>query len=171
MLNKRIENITNSILEEFNVTELPIQIDNLISKRNLIIKHSDLGDGISGLLLIKDNVGVIGINQADPEVRQRFTKAHELGHYELHRQNKDLFIDKGFAVLFRDKNSSIGEIKIEQEANAFAAGILMPEKFIIREIQKNKFDIYDDESMQKLAEIFNVSTTAMTYRIANLNLF
>jgi len=171
MLNKRIEKITLNVLEEHNITKLPIQIDRIIEKRNLTIKYSDLGEGVSGLLLIRDETGVIGINEFDPEVRQRFTLAHELAHYELHRNNKDLFIDKkGFTVLFRDGNSSTGEFKLEQEANAFAAAILMPEKFVIEEVQKNNYDLYEDDCISELAKKFKVSTTAMTYRIANLNL-
>ena len=172
MLNKRIEKITINLLEEHNNTEIPIQIDHLIAKRNLTIKYSDLGEGVSGVLLISNENGVIGVNDSDSKERQRFTKAHELAHYELHRNNKDLFINKkGVTLLFRDGKSSSGEYKIEQEANAFAAAILMPEKFIIEELEKNNYDLYEDECISKLAEKFEVSTTAMTYRIANLNLF
>jgi Zn-dependent peptidase ImmA (M78 family) len=171
MLNKRIEKITMNILQEHNINTVPIQIDQLIEKRNLTIKYSDLGEGVSGVLLIRDEVGVIGINKLDSEVRKRFTKAHELAHFELHRNNKALFIDKkGFTVLFRDNNSKTGEFKIEQEANAFAAAILMPEKYIIEEVQKNNYDLFEDACIIKLAKKFEVSTTAMTYRIANLNI-
>jgi Zn-dependent peptidase ImmA (M78 family) len=171
MLNKRIEKITINLLEEYNTTELPIQIDHLIAKRNLTIKYSDLGEGVSGVLLISNENGVIGVNDSDSEERKRFTKAHEFGHYELHRNNKDLFINKkGFTLLFRDEKSTIGEFKIEQEANSFAAAILMPEKYIIQEVEKNNYDLYEDECIKKLAKTFKVSTTAMTYRIANLNL-
>ena len=171
MLNKRIEKITINILEEFNITKLPIPLEKIIEKKGLSIQYDDLGEGVSGVLLINKGNGVIGVNNNDPLVRQRFSIAHEYGHYELHRSNKELFIDKGFSALYRNKNSSTGEIKIEQEANAFAAAILMPESLIIKEIRKNKFDLSDDETIKNLANLFNVSSAAMTYRISNLNLF
>lgn len=71
--------------------------------------------------------GTIGFNPTESKTRQRFTIAHELGHFELHKQDSGLFVDKEFKMLFRDQNSSSGEIRKEQEANAFAAAILMPE--------------------------------------------
>lgn len=65
-----------------------------------------------------------------------------------------------------------GEIKQEREANAFAAALLMPKNMVLREVQKFHFDLAgEDENMiKKLADKFEVSTQAMTYRIANLNL-
>ena len=169
MLNKRIERTTINILQEFNVTKLPIPLDSIIQKRGLTIKEYDLGVGVSGVLLINKGSGVIGVNPDEPKVRQRFTKAHELGHYELHRHNSALFIDKGF--LNRDKNSSTGEILVEQEANAFAAALLMPEYLLEKEIKKQKLDLSDDNAVIRLADTFEVSSAAMTYRIANLNLY
>jgi Zn-dependent peptidase ImmA (M78 family) len=171
MLNKRIERITVNILEELNINKLPIPIDEIVAKRGLIAKSSDLGNGVSGILVINKGIGTIGYSHIEPQVRQRFTIAHEFGHYELHRQDNDLFIDKEFKALFRDHNSSTGEMKREQEANAFAAAILMPERLLIKEIKKHNFDLSDDDSMKELAKLFDVSTPAMTYRIANLNLF
>ncbi|MNC99372.1 hypothetical protein D3C83_176450 [compost metagenome] len=47
----------------------------------------------------------------------------------------------------------------------------MPEKFLVREIKKNNFDLGDEGSLKKLAKIFNVSVSAISFRIANLNLF
>lgn len=38
MLNKRMEKTTINILQEFNVTKLPIPLDNIIQKRGLSIK-------------------------------------------------------------------------------------------------------------------------------------
>jgi len=171
MLNKKIEKLTVSILEELQITKLPIPIDDICHRRGLKIKAYDLGENVSGVLVIDGGIGTIGYNPCDPQVRQRFTIAHELGHYELHRKNNELFIDKSFKVLYRDGNSSSGEIKKELEANAFAAAILMPEIFLVREIERHHFDFADELSLRQLAKLFNVSAAAMSFRIANLNLF
>lgn len=170
MNKKKIERITAEILLEFHDNKLPIPIESIAKKRGLDIKAYDLGEDVSGALVIKEGKGTIGYNPTESTVRQRFTIAHELGHYELHKHDKGLFIDKDFKVMFRDQNSSSGEILQEQEANAFAAAILMPEKLLIKEINNKKFDLSDDKSFKELAKLFNVSVLAMTYRIANLDL-
>lgn len=173
MLLKRIEKITVDILKNYGISKLklPIQVDKIARKRGLQIKPYDFGTNVSGALVIDSGTGTIGYNPTESKVRQRFTIAHELGHYELHKQDSSLFIDKGFTVLFRDQNSSKGEIKNEQEANAFAAALLMPEKFVWNEIKKQNLDLSDEDSMKQLAKIFDVSVPAMTFRIANLNIF
>jgi len=171
MLNKRIEKRTSAILEELKIEKLPIPVHKVAESLGLVIKPYDLGEEISGVLVIEEGQGIIGFNPNESTVRQRFTIAHELGHYELHKDGNELFVDKNFKVLFRNQNSSTGEIVKEQEANAFAAALLMPEHFIRREIEKNSFDLTDEGTMKKLARAFNVSVPAMTYRISNLGLF
>jgi len=171
MLLKRIEKITVDILENYRMNKLPVPVGEIAQKRGLKIKPYDLGTNVSGVLVIDSGIGTIGYNPTESKVRQRFTIAHELGHYELHKQDRSLFIDKGFTALFRDQDSSKGEIKKEQEANAFAAALLMPEKLVWKEIKKQNFDLSDEDSMKQLAKIFYVSVPAMTFRIANLNIF
>jgi Zn-dependent peptidase ImmA (M78 family) len=171
MLIKKIEKVTTDILQDLSIKELPIPVEEIAIKRGLEIKAYDLGENVSGALVIVDGKGTIGYNPSESKVRQRFTVAHELGHYELHKHEKGLFVDKDFKVLFRDGNSSKGEIKNELEANAFAAALLMPEKFLLREVVKQNFDLSDETALKELAKLFSVSVPAMTYRIANLNLF
>ncbi len=170
-MSKKIERITNNILEELNITKLPIPVDEIAKKRGLDIRAYDLGENVSGVLVMESGKGTIGFNPTESKVRQRFTIAHELGHYELHKQDNGFFIDKEFKMLFRDHNSSTGEHKKEQEANAFAAALLMPEKFVVKEIKNHNLDLSDEDSLKELAKLFNVSVPAMTYRVTNLNLF
>jgi Zn-dependent peptidase ImmA (M78 family) len=170
-MSKRIERIANSILEELGINKLPIPVDEIAKKRGLDIRAYDLGENVSGVLVMESGKGTIGFNPTESKVRQRFTIAHELGHYELHKQDNGFFIDKEFKMLFRDHNSSTGEYKKEQEANAFAAALLMPEKFVVKEIKNHNLDLSDEDSMKELAKLFNVSVPAMTYRVTNLNLF
>lgn len=172
MLNKRIEKITTQILDEFKIHKLPIPVNEIAVKRGLEIKAYDLGEDVSGVLVIKDGLGFIGFNPTESKVRQRFTIAHELGHYELHnKQNESaLFVDKQFKVEFRNHDSSTGEVIREREANAFAAALLMPEKLLVKEIKNHHFELSDDDNLQELAKLFNVSVSAMTFRLMNLKL-
>lgn len=151
-----------------------IDVEEVAKKLELVVSEHDLGANVSGVLYIEKGKGVIGYNNSESEVRKRFTIAHEIGHFILHRLDNEIFVDKKeFKVLYRDKNSGTGEIKQEREANAFAAALLMPEGRLITELKKMEFDLADEHenAVEALAKIFKVSTQAMMYRISNLELF
>jgi Zn-dependent peptidase ImmA (M78 family) len=104
-------------------------------------------------------------------VRQRFTIAHEIGHYVMHVKNSThsrLFIDR--YVAFRDDESSAGNDWQEVEANAFGAALLMPALLVREEIKKRKLDLDDEDDLSTLAKQFHVSPSAMSYRLVNLGL-
>jgi Zn-dependent peptidase ImmA (M78 family) len=170
-MSNKIESLTFEILTKLRISELPIPIKKIAKKRGVQIKPYKFEDDVSGLLLIKDRVSTIGYNPLESDVRQRFTIAHELGHFELHRKESGLFVDKKFKVHFRDQVSASGYDKKEKQANAFAAAILMPEPVLIQEINKSEYDLADESCLKELAKKFNVSTQAMSFRIANLRLF
>lgn len=161
----RIENLATAILRECNVESLPVPLEVIVAKRGIQIKPYDLGEDVSGVLLLDRDKSVIGYNPNESPVRRRFTIAHELGHYELHRTHSELFVDK--KILFRNQDSSTGEFKKEMEANAFAAAILMPKFLIDREV--NKLGYINEASVKKLADTFKVSQQAMTIRLTKLN--
>ena len=96
-MNTKLVNIkVNLILKEIADLVIPVRIEEIAKMRGLKIVPYPLGDDVSGLLAIQDGKGTIGYNQNEPKVRRRFTIAHELGHYELHRDKSDLFVDKEF---------------------------------------------------------------------------
>lgn len=171
MLNKRIENLASSILSELNMVSAPIDIKSIAKKKGATLKPYDLGEKISGMLIVKNSDGIISYNPSESLVRQRFTIAHELGHFLLHKKTQDVFVDKQFQVHFRDENSTTGQDIQELEANAFAAAILMPKELLITEIRKHRFDLGDEFALKELAKLFNVSLQAMSFRMANLGLF
>lgn len=96
----------------------------------------------------------IGVNASDSPTRKRFTIAHEIAHFLLHRQDiRGGVIDD---PLYRSEHLSGGQ---EAEANRFAADILMPygllEEFASRGIT----------NIERLARAFGVSTQAMKIRL------
>lgn len=114
---------------------------------------------------------VIGVNSAHPTVRQRFTIAHELGHWALH-PGREIILDVPVRVNLRDKASSMASDREEIEANAFAATLLMPENMLRDRLsrlpasQRREPDI----TATALAKIFKVSTSALSFRLINLGL-
>jgi Zn-dependent peptidase ImmA (M78 family) len=137
----------------------------------LQIERAKLGDDVSGVLVVADGRGIIGVNSDHSPVRQRFSVAHEIGHFLMHRNAQDLFIDKGYFAAFRDSRSSTGEDRREREANAFAAALLMPARLVKNAVAQHRFDLGDEEALDALAELFQISRQAMTYRVANLGIF
>ena len=171
MLIKRIESLATSILSELNITSAPVDIKGIAKHKGITIKPYDLGETVSGMLLIKEGDGIISYNPSESMVRQRFTIAHELGHFLLHKKTQDVFVDKLFQVHFRNENSATGQDNQELEANAFAAAILMPKDLLQTEIQSHHFDLGDETAMKELAKLFSVSLQAMTFRMVNLGFF
>ncbi len=113
---------------------------------------------------------VIFINESDSDNRKRFTLAHELGHFFLHWEDikwemtvddtSHMWIDKSENFRFRSKVVTKWSDE-EQEANLFAAELLMPEDAI-----REAWEVTQD--LTKLSEIFSVSITAITYRLINI---
>ena len=169
MIDKKIEGTANSILLELNINQPPIDIISIAKSYNISIKPYDLGEGVSGVLVIDKDKSVIGYNPSEHPHRQRFTVAHEFGHYVLHRKHSELFVDKE-KVLFRNQDSATGEFKREREANNFAAAMLMPKYLLENEAKKRDTDFFDEASISDLAKLFNVSVQAMTIRLTKLNM-
>lgn len=164
-----IRSAANDIIRQLNINELPVKIEDIAKKRGLRVMPYDFDEDISGVLVIDNGVGTIGYNQSEARVRRRFTIAHELGHYELHRSESTVFMDKGYNAIFRSQQSGLTEKTeaLEREANTFAAYLLMPDDLLKREIDKVEFDLGSEDGIKTLAKIFDVSSQAMYYRILN----
>ncbi len=164
---KRIEALTQKILCECNVTEPPVPIEEIARRYGLQIRFQALQSDLSGFLYREQQRGVIGVNSFHPKVRQRFTMAHELGHFFLH-QNDALYVDKAVQAKFRNNLSQQGIDEDEMEANLFAAEILMPRDLIAQDLERTEAIDILDEDFDQLAHRYNVSTQALFLRLMNL---
>jgi len=168
---RRVERAAENFLQELNVSTPPVDVEKISEAFGVTVKPMDVKERVSGVLVLKNDKATVGYNRMDAPVRQRFTIAHELGHYALHRDAMQLFVDEGYAVAYRDSRSSSGDVRREREANAFAAAILMPKYLVEKEVEKLDFDLGSDDALATLADRFDVSTQAMAYRLANLGIF
>lgn len=171
MINKKIENLANRVLQNISIRNYnEIDLVKICKFNNIEIVEKELENDISGFYLIKNEKSFIVYNSLEGEMRQRFTIAHELGHHFLH-SNIPLFVEKKNSVanqmFHRDHKSSTGEILREREANAFAAALLMPEKMIDIEVFESDKILFED-LIKDLAKKFKVSEQAMSFRLANL---
>src|ERR1041384_7945755 len=87
------EHRAEALLKKLGLYRVPVAVERVAAGLGLQVERADLDD-VSGLLVIEDDKGMIGVNASHPQVRQRFTIAHEVGHYVLHRDQLPVFIDK-----------------------------------------------------------------------------
>jgi Zn-dependent peptidase ImmA (M78 family) len=169
MILQHIEEMAEKILKESGCLEAPVNVKKCLNAHDIKLQEIELEDEVSGFFIIKDKKPHIGVNKRQTEKRRRFTMAHELGHFILHSKETPLFVDKTERALYRNLESSTGEIVKEREANSFAAALLMP-----RRLLKLEIDNCDTESVgsitEYLAKKFNVSEKAMEHRLTNLGL-
>jgi len=167
---KHIQELAISLLSQLRISSAPIDVEKIARARNAIIHRGQVDKKVSGYLFreARGNTAVIGVNNSQHEHRQRFTIAHELGHFLLHT-GEDLHLDQMFIVKNRDDRSAEGEDLEEVEANLFAAELLMPEQFLRRDIEEMKeFDIFEEIEVKQLAERYKVSQQAMVIRLTHL---
>lgn len=155
------------LLASLKIRSAPTPVEKIAKALGVQIRFSPFDDELSGMIYVKDGVPIIGVNSLHHPNRQRFTIAHELGHFELHRQmiTDQVHVDKNFPALMRDPKSGTGTEQIEIEANQFAAELLMPRELIEQALAGKQFDIDDDGPMEEIAKKFRVSKQALQYRI------
>ena len=161
-----IEERTTSILKEHDLFKPNFEVRTLVKRLKITLEEKELGNDVSGFLIVSNDHRIITVNKNNIEKRQNFTIAHEIGHFILHSRTQPLFVDKSPRVLFRNSMSSTGEDKMEVEANAFAAALLMPRELIEDQIKKGPNDVID--AISYLSKKFGVSDPAMTFRLSNL---
>lgn len=164
----RIRNLAWEFLLQFKISTLPLRFTNVCNELNLkLIKYTQLERHLaehkldkhdiealekqlnqsSGAMVRLDDENCLFYNDQFPIEVQRFTVAHELGHYYLKHRNID-------------EDDTIAYNKAEMEANMFAARILMP-LCVLKELKI--------KSVQDVMDICLVSEDAAKYRYKRLN--
>ena len=162
MILEKIEVQAEGVLKTLNVKSLPIPVEEIANKYQIKISRAPNSD-FSGMLIRKDGRALIGVSSSESSVRQRFTVAHELGHFFLH-PNQDAFID------YRDNKKEIMRTPREKQANMFAAALLMPRHTLLKDFRAIMKEGFSEDELQTLARKYEVSEDAMWYRLINLNL-
>jgi Zn-dependent peptidase ImmA (M78 family) len=147
---------------------VPLPVDPFAIAQALGIKaySANLAEGVSGMLVKRAGEDAeIYVHASDSQNRQRFTCAHEIGHYVSRSAAGDIAWEY---VERRDLLTSQGTDQDEIYANQFAAALLMP-----REAVEARYRELENPSLSgaaALAVAFGVSADAMQYRIKNLGL-
>ena len=161
MGNKEWEGLPQDIREtvQAHQTEAPIRLATIARAIGVEVLAATLPPGISGEIRPKaDGRFAIRVNRHDPIRRQRFTIAHEIAHFILHRDQ----IGSGLKddVLYR---STLSDHR-EAEANRLAANILMPQHLVDELLQNARAQQVED-IVNYLADRFEVSEASMKIRL------
>ena len=160
------------LIDDFT-KDYPVNVEGLGGTLGLrVSKDADLPDGISGhLKRMDDDKYTISSNKSEHFYRQRFTLAHEIGHFVLHKSIVDKFGGVDDDVMYRSTtrgdiyNSEIA-LEHEKQANSFAASLLMPERLVRKLVDEGQQSI----PLSSLYRAFQVSPSAMKWRLENLGL-
>jgi Zn-dependent peptidase ImmA (M78 family) len=149
-----------SVIENLGIRDVEdLQLLDLIAfELGAIVKRSRLQVAEARLVVGRPRSVITVSTSTSTPRRERFSIVHELGHLELHRHERVFPCD---AESINDWPTKGSKENIEQEANEFAAGLLLPEKIfapICRDMDPSM------EGVQELAERFNVSIMATARR-------
>lgn len=153
----RLSTTEQSIIAKHQ-NELPIPVGQIAKELGLTVNSSTLPAGISGEIKLVDSNYVIRVNRHDIKARQRFTVAHEIAHYLLHRD----LIGDGISddILYRSALSDT----LEAEANRLAADILMPLGIINAQLSLHQ-DKKSEQRYEIVANLADVSLAALKIRL------
>ena len=123
-------------------------------------------DADLGFALKKDTDTIIFTNTCSRLSREIFTLAHEIGHVILHMESAASFIDDAITISGRSAD------EMEQEANYFAACLLMPsdevDRFLDLEIKDFKKYGLSAMDIARIMSEFHVSFDMALNRLKNL---
>ncbi len=160
-----------SLLQQADLLSFPVDVDHLAlnyaatfdCEDPIVAVEGDYWDGIEGGLFANGDGSswIITFNLRSNSDRQRFTKAHELGHYVLHRHERSGFRCENGAIGDRNKADAL----IESQANQFASYLLMPADEVRQQLLGQPITFH---LLSRSATFFGVSLEAMCIRYLEL---
>lgn len=178
----------SSFLEEVHGYDLysvapPVDVDTIAELLGILVSDApkfaieDINT-IGKITLEKNEPARVWINPMENSYlpRRRFTLAHEIGHFCMHRStNQTTFVDTKSTM---NRSESYWN-RSESEANNFAAELLMPAD-LVRSVGREIINAFKSESnvekmpiaqfSEKMAIRFKVSNPAMEYRLKNIGI-
>lgn len=143
------------ILQSLGVTDpREIDLDAIAYHMNALVRYRKL-DGCEARIMGAGDRAIISVSDASMQRRQRFSIAHELGHWTHHR---------GKQLACRAEESYSDKTKQhEREANRFASDMLLP-RYLFDPVSKDhqKFNF---TTVKSVADVFDASKSAVARRL------
>ena len=162
----RCEVAGERVLAEKGITSLPVDVIKLATDARIMVcpfPEGQAGNGFAGMLLHRGNeFGIFYSTKISHEGFQRFTIAHELGHYFLEGHPEAVFDANG---VHKSRDPFSSNDKYEKQADSFAVGLLMPSN-LCKAVTRQ----YDDglAAIIALADACNTSLMSSAIRYTDL---
>lgn len=149
-------------LSDIGWSGLPVDPIEIARRAEIPVEAIDTTD-FSGCLLRHGNrFGVFYSTAIDNDGFRRFTISHELAHHELRHHHEYLF---KAGEVHKSRSNFVSQLWYEQEADAFAAALLMPEVDFMAEMRKQGIGL---GAIKAFAAAFQTSLTSTAIRYAEL---
>lgn len=151
------------ILQSLGIFEpQEIDLEAIAWTRGAVVNYRPL-DGCEATIIGSKRMAVIAVNSRSSPERQRFSLAHELGHWHYHR-GQILFCDKHDVCNFAND-----ALNPERHADAFASDLILPNYLVDPRLRKLKRLTL--AAARELADEFAASLTATLLKMTLLNRF
>ena len=143
-----------------HLSEHPVKLGAIANSLGVKVLLSTLPRGTSGQIGQENGDFVIRINRHEAKQRQRFTLAHELAHFLLHRPL--IVAEGGWSenVLLRSGQPA----NVEYEANRLASDLVIPSAQLAEATAEYSGPM-TSEVIEDLARRFGVSVAAMEIKL------
>jgi len=147
------------LLQSLGITEpSEIDLEAIAYTLGIKVKYYPLEGCEARILGIGDNA-IITVNDQCNWGRQRFSIAHELGHWKYHRGKIMVCRSDEIGNFGSERNKSSAA---EKHADIYAANLLMPSYLFVPVLRS--FRKFDFDTIKKIRDIFQVSMTAAAFR-------
>jgi len=147
------------ICRQYSMTEpRDILLDAVARGFGIDVLYEPLEGAAARLTVIGDR-GCITVDTRGGSGRARFSLAHELGHYVLHREHLCMCSEA-------DLNAFAADEVLEREANEFAAALTMPAAMLSERIRGRDVSL---ALLRQIADDFKTSITASALRYSKLS--
>lgn len=150
-----------SLIASFGISSpIEIDIEAIAFESGVEVQYHNLV-GCDATLVGVDNRAIATVRPSTVRGRERFSIGHELGHWEMHRGRSFRCRSDG-----PDENLASNRTE-EQDADAFAAHLLMPAKLFnpcVNALAKPGFS-----ALESVAREFETSLLATSVRLADVN--
>lgn len=154
------EGAASLVLREMKIEGLHVDPEEIAARKDIVVEGKpDTAVGVSGMLVkAGDQFGIMYATNIRSRGFQRFSIAHELGHYCIDG-HADALLSSG---VHYSKAGFVSGDAFEQEADYFAAALLMPERPFKKAIDRYEAGLSCIEGLCKECET-SLTATAIRY--------
>ncbi len=148
------------VLREFKIQRLPVDVEAIATDKGIVVKEMPSAQqGVSGMLVkAGDQFGIMYATHIRSRGFQRFSIAHELGHYCIDGHIAQILAS---GTHYSHAGFTSGD-PFEQEADYFAAALLMPDRLFCKAMEGYAAGMECVEGLRKECDT-SLTATAIRY--------